>query len=213
MKNAKRMEMEGEKGASWTGHILKGDFGADLRIICTGYSGWNFSAIGMEGLEGLEDLLQNISLSSKELGGADLGQEDVRKVIHNCQRSLIRKVIGGEDGHADKNCKQIGNCNLSNMKPQFGSWMRANGEKTSAYEKHKMGMGHQLISTNQLQKGNEEINAKMLEINQANSREEKGENSGLELDIIGGFPIPSEKMSFQNDKKNETKRKAQSSQD
>ncbi|KAL3503542.1 hypothetical protein ACH5RR_037991 [Cinchona calisaya] len=125
--------------------LLTSSSGADLCITYPGYCRRNFNAAGMEGLE---DLLQNFSLSSKELGGANPGQEDIRKVILNCQRSLIGKVIGG------KMVNYVGMKNFVN------------------------------------QEGNEEFNAEMLEINQANNREEKGKDSCLELDIIGGLAIP-----------------------
>ncbi|KAL3530016.1 hypothetical protein ACH5RR_009338 [Cinchona calisaya] len=93
-------------------------------------------------MEGLEDLMQNFTLSSKELEGVDLRQKNVQSVIHNYQKSLIGKVIG------KKLVNIVGMKNFVNQKPQYGSWMRTNKRKQIVADLQAKGIGQQIIFDN-----------------------------------------------------------------
>ncbi|KAL3502627.1 hypothetical protein ACH5RR_037076 [Cinchona calisaya] len=45
-------------------------------------------------MEGLEEIMKRFSLSSKEVDVVDLGKTNVERIIRDCQKSLIEKVIG-----------------------------------------------------------------------------------------------------------------------
>ncbi|KAL3519727.1 hypothetical protein ACH5RR_017876 [Cinchona calisaya] len=91
--------------------------------------------------EELEEIIQWLSPSSKEIDGATLGIDDVQEVISDCQKSLIGKVNGEkkkkkkselcgckkflQPGHSEKNCTQNGRGEEKKAEPHYA------GDKSS----------------------------------------------------------------------------------